>query len=103
MGFKSEILAYSDQSFRGNDDGSYQVGFMIFLTDKYNTTSLFDYSSIKSRRLVQSVLGAETFGIKVECDASIVPKHNIKGVTGNDLNIKILSDNEAFLNVIIRN
>ena len=63
-----EILVYSDGSFSGNNDGSSQVGFMNFLIDKNNTASLIEYSSSKSKRIVRSVLGAETFGMADACD-----------------------------------
>lgn len=50
------ITVFSDTPFSGNDDSSLQVGYMIFLTDKYNNANLIDCASVKSRRVVISVL-----------------------------------------------
>ena len=98
-----EILVYSDGSFSGNNDGSSQVGFMNFLIDKNNTASLIEYSSSKSKRIVRSVLGAETFGMADACDASIVLQHDIKKITGRNMKIRILTDSETLFNVVIKN
>lgn len=64
MDLKSlQITVLSDGSFSGNDDEFFQVGNMIFLTDKYNNANVIDHDSKTSRRVVRSVLGAETFAL----------------------------------------
>lgn len=60
------------------------------------------YSCIKSRRLVISVLGAETLGLADACDESISLKRYVKKITGQSINIKLLTDNETVFNFIIR-
>lgn len=67
-----QLTVLSDGSFSGNEDGSSQVEYMIFLTDKYNNANLEDYASMKSRRVVRSVIGAETFALADSCDAAIL-------------------------------
>lgn len=65
------IKVYSDGSFNDHPDESSQVGYVVFLTDKRNKSKLIDYSSITSRRVAISVLGAENFGLADACDAPI--------------------------------
>lgn len=76
---------------------------MIYPTDKNQITSLIDYSIIKSRRFVRSLLGGETFGMADECDAYIVLNHDIQKITGKDRKIEILTYSETLLKVMIRN
>lgn len=65
-------MLYSDGSFATNKDGTSQVVYLIFLADKENTANLIDYTINKSRRVVRSLLRAETFGLADECDSAIV-------------------------------
>ena len=51
---------------------------MIFLADKDRNVSFIDFSSVKSRRVVRSILGAETFALADACDATIVIQHEHK-------------------------
>lgn len=46
--------------------------------DKDMNSNLIDYAYIKSRRVVRSVLGAETFAIADECDAAIIIQYDSK-------------------------
>lgn len=76
---------------------------MIYITDKNNTAPLIYYSSIKSRRIVRSVLGAEKFGMADACDSSIILKHEIKKIKGESIKINIITDSETLFDDIILN
>lgn len=54
-----ENVVNSDGSFSGNNVGSSQVGFMIFIADRHKREPTNDYSSFKSRTIVRAVLKAE--------------------------------------------
>lgn len=97
------IVVYSDGSFATNKDGSSQVGYVIFMADKDNKANLVDYASNKSRRVVRSVIGAETFGLVDACDSAIVIQHELKQMLKKTLKIQILTDSETLFNVIVRN
>ena len=97
------IIVYSDGSFNGNPDGSSQVGYLIFLADKNNNTNLIDYASIKSQRVVRSVLGAETLGLADACDAAIMIQHDLKLMLKKTLKITVLTDSATLFNVLMRN
>lgn len=76
---------------------------MIFLIDKYNNDNLIYYASVKSRKVVRSVLGAETFSMADSCDTANMKHHNLKHILGIDLKITILIDSAALFDVMIRN
>lgn len=46
------ITVFSDWSFRGKDESSSQVGYIIFLTNKYKNADLIDYVTVKSCRVL---------------------------------------------------
>lgn len=68
------------------------------MADKHQNSSLIDYSSIKPRKNVRSVLGAETFS-----NVAIVIEHDLKQIINRRIKIKILTHIETLFNVIIRN
>ena len=97
------ILIFSGGSFSGNDDSSSQIGYIIFICDEEGNTAPIDFSSTKSRRVVRSVLGAETFALANSCDTAIVLQHDLKQILKRTLKIKILTDTETLFNVMIKN
>lgn len=44
-----QLKVFSDRSFNGNEDGYFQVGYIILLTDNHNNANLLDYASIKAQ------------------------------------------------------
>lgn len=72
-----EIVVYSDSSFNGNENGSSQVGFVIFFADKHQNASIIECSSIKLRKIARPVPGAEGFGIANACVDPIFIQHGL--------------------------
>lgn len=50
----------------------------MFMTYKDKETSLIDYASNKSKRVVRSVLGSEIFGLADASDSEILIQHDQK-------------------------
>lgn len=63
-----------------SEDSSLQVGYMIFPPDEYNNAKLIEYASVKSRRVVRSVIGVQTFALADECAAAIIFQHDLKSI-----------------------
>lgn len=82
-----KLVVYSDGSFATNKEGRCQVGYLIFMADKKNTANFIYYASNKSRRVVRSVLGAETFRLSDACDSAIIIQHDLKKMFGKALKI----------------
>lgn len=84
--------------------GSSEVEFVIFLADKNTNSALTDFSIVKSRTLIRSVLGVQTFSLADSCEAAIPIRHELKNITIRTFKIKILTYKyEILFNVIIHN
>lgn len=92
-----------DLSFIGNNYGFSEVVFMIFIADKNKKPSSIDLSSVKSGRIVISLLAVETFGFADAFDAAVVIQNNIKQILKPSIKIKLLTYSENLFNVIILN
>lgn len=97
------ITFFSNSSFSGNDDSSSQIGYMIFITEEYNNTNPIDYASVKSRRLVRSVLGLEMFALPDACDPNILLQQDLKSIVNKTLKITVLTDRATLFHVMTRN
>lgn len=97
----SKIVVYSDGSFSSNNDGSSQVEYQIFISDKSNNANLIDFASVNPRRVVRSALGADKFGLADACDASILIRQDLRLILKQTLKILILTDSERLFSVII--
>lgn len=97
------ITVLSEGSFRGNDVRSSQVGYIIFLTDKYKNANVIVYRRIKSRHVLTSVLGAETFALVDALDVAILVQHDLRSILKIPLKIIVLTDSAILFNLMIRN
>lgn len=50
---------FLDASFETDDDLTSQLGFVILLTNNFDSANILHYSSVKSKRVTRSVLAAE--------------------------------------------
>lgn len=98
-----QLTVFSDGTFSEYEDESSKAGYIIFLTDKNNNANPIDYVRIKSRRVVRSVLGAETFALADACDNAILIQHDLQGSLNKKVKIKILTDSTTLFNLMIRN
>lgn len=57
------LVVYADASFANNEDHSNQLRFAIFLTDNTTHANALHYTSFKSKRVVQSVVGGELYAM----------------------------------------
>lgn len=83
-----EKVMNSDGFFSGSNDVSSQVGFIIIEAHKDQNASIIDYSCIKLRMIVRSVLGAEIFVLADACDAAITIQHYLEHIINNCIKIK---------------
>lgn len=98
----SEVLVISDGSFSGNNDGCSQVEHMILISERINNRNITSFSSTKSRSVLRSVLGAETYVMADSCDAFIVIQLVFLKIIMKNLETKILTDCETLFNLVIR-
>lgn len=95
----SEILVLSEGYFSGNSYGSSKVVFIIIMDDNNDNGDITDFSGAKSRRVVRSVLGAESFLMADAFDAKIFIEHEfIKILIIIDINATKDACNEVIVN-----
>ena len=57
------LVVYTDGSFANNIDNSSQIRFVIVLADTSGNANIVHWSSIKCKRVTQSVLASELYGM----------------------------------------
>lgn len=55
------IMCYSDISSANNADSSTQLGYCIFLVDHMGKSTWIHFISYKSKRVLRSILGGQTY------------------------------------------
>lgn len=98
----TNIIVYSHASYKRKKDECSQLGYTILLTYNTGTVYVVDYSNIKLGRLVQSVLGAETFGLADAYDVVIL-HHGDKMILRRTLTITLLTESATLYNLLITN
>lgn len=91
---KSElhIRAYADASYATNDDLTSQLGYLVLLCDHSDNCHVLDYASRKSKRVVRSIMGGETYAFMDAFDLAFVIKTDLEVILGMDLNIVMFTD-----------
>lgn len=57
------LIFYSDASFASNADGTFQIGFKIFLGEWSVHAGIIQFTRGKAKRVVRLVLGSEIFAL----------------------------------------
>lgn len=96
------LLAISGVSFRKNADLSSQLGHIILLTDHTELTNVISFLSYKSKRVVRSVLGVETYAFADTFDAVFTFQDELKHILCRKVAIAILTNLVTLLNIIIK-
>lgn len=94
------IQCYSDASWANNEDGSSQIGYIIFLTDASGACQPITWSSHKSRRKIRSTLGRETMALADAFDVAYSLKHYMQRIKGKRVPITIFTDSLSLFDVI---
>jgi hypothetical protein len=96
------LQVYSDALYANNPDGSSQLGYIIFLADENGICQPLFWSSHKSRRVIQSVLGSETLALADAFDMAYALKHDLKTILKQKVPIIILTYSLSLFDVIIK-
>jgi hypothetical protein len=71
---------FTDSSFANNYDFTLQIGFVIVLADKHNKANIIHWSSIKCKRVTQSVLASELYGMAHGFDIGATIKSTLEKI-----------------------
>lgn len=96
------MVVFTDSSFANNRDSTTQLGFMILLTDGTGRANLLHFSSYKSKRIVRSVLGGETYAFADGFDAAYMLRYDLERMLMRRIPMTMLTDSESLFRVIIK-
>lgn len=96
------LIAFSDSSFANNDDLGTQFGLIILTKDSNHRANWLIISSYKCRRVVWSVLGADTYSFADYFDAAYSIRQDIGKILGTTIPLKMLTDTERLLKTIVK-
>lgn len=97
------MRVYADGSFADNEDLTTQLGYLVFLCDASGSCNIVQYSSHKSRRVVRSVLGGETYAFADGLDYGLSLKHDLEQMLGRKLGLRMFTDSKSLFDVISKN
>lgn len=97
------IRVYADSSLADNEDLTTQLGFIVLLCDKHDRCNVLHFRSHKSRRVVRSVLGGETYAFADGMDFALALKSDIKEMTGRAFKARLFTDSKSLFDVITKN
>jgi hypothetical protein len=71
------LICFADSSFANNKDLTSQISFVIVLADAAGNANIIHWSSIKCKRVTQSILAAELYAMTHRFDAAAAIKLTI--------------------------
>ena len=95
------VVGFADSSFSNNQDLSSQLGIIVVLTDATGTANVLHYNSYKSKRVVRSVLGGETYAFADVFDVAYSIRHDLRKILQKDVKLTLLTDSMSLFKVII--
>lgn len=94
---------YSDASFADNEDLSTQLGFLVLLCDGMDRSNILHYSSHKSRRVVRSVMGEETYSMADGTAFTLTIRYDLQKMLYTNLTVRLYTDSHCIFDVITKN
>lgn len=85
-------VAFTESPFANTEDLPTQIYFIVFLQDSSGLSNGLDFSSLKSRRLVRSVLGSEILAFADEVDTAILIRSDIQHILKKRIYLRILTN-----------
>ena len=95
------VVAFADSSFANNLDLSSQLGVMILLTDSSGKANIMHFNSYKSKRIVRSVLGGETYAFADAFDVAFNIRYDLKRLLNKEVKLIMLTDSMSLFKVIV--
>lgn len=98
----SHLRIYVNASYATNHDMSSQMGYIIMLCGDNNNCNILEFSSRKSRRVVQSIMSAELYATSHASDAATLLEADLSRASGKKTPAKLFTDLKQIFNVIAR-
>jgi hypothetical protein len=96
------LLIFIDISFANNRDLSSQIRYILVLADINGTTNILYWSSIKYKRVTQSVLASELYTIVYRFNIGASIKATVKKILEIDLLLVLCTDSRSLYDYLIK-
>lgn len=94
------LRVYADSSFATNDDLSSQLGYIVLLWDGEDQRHLLDYASRRSKRVIRSIMGGETYAFMDAFDMEYAIRNNFSEILGMHLGLLMMSDSKYLFDAV---
>lgn len=94
------LKVYADASFASSDDGSSQLGYLIWLSDDRGACHVLSYSSKKSILVVRSIMAGEVYAFANALDEAYVIKHDLDRIYRQHVPLVMWTDSKQLFDVI---
>lgn len=89
-----------DASFGTNDDLSSQVGYIVHLCGGEDQSHVVDYASYKSKRVVRSIMGGDTYAFMVAFDTAYAIRNDLSKMLETHSGLVMLSDSKELFDSV---
>lgn len=93
---------FVDAGFATNADDSSQLGFIMVLMEKHNNISVVYSGSLKSRRIIRSVLGAERFAMVDGFDVASTIRLTVNDILGRIVPLHVYTDSRSLFDSLTK-
>lgn len=96
------LMVFSDSSFANNPDLASLFGYIILLADGSGRANILHFASYKSKLIVRSALGGETYAFADGFDYGYLLRHDLERVFGKPIPHAMFSDSESLFKIIVK-
>lgn len=96
------LVFFKDGSFANTEDKSSQIEFIIILQDDSGRPNCLEFWSRKSKRVVRSVLGSDTFSFADFFGVEILLRFDLERIIGKTIQLDIFTDSSSLLDVMTK-
>lgn len=86
------LILRSDGLFTNNSDLQCQLGLIILPADKSDKENILSHGSYESKRVEQTVLGAETYALADYFDSALTLKEELQRASSRTVPMSLLTD-----------
>ena len=96
-----QLLIFTDASFANNKDLSSQIGYVIVLADAIKKANIVYWNLVKCKRVTQSVLAFELYGMAHSFNIGAAIKSTIDKILQVNLPLVLCTDSKSLYNCLI--
>ena len=97
-----QLIVFCDVFFVNNRDFSFQIDYVVCLTDKTDTTNFIHWSNIKCKRIIKSVLTSELYAMNHAFDIETVIKTTVEKIFDIHISFILCTDSKFLYDCLMK-